>query len=92
MFLMVLYPNQFHLPKFDFRLLFPYLQPFQSLPISFENRKHSRVLPLVSTYSFDTQFIEVFCNFTITQTLIVKGLNQIVILLLNVRPKMEISI
>ena len=57
-----------------------------SFPVSFENREHGGVLPLVSSTRFDTSLVEVIGNPSISHTVIVKRLDEVVCLLLGFRP------
>ena len=44
------------------------------------------VFPSVSSYSLDAVCVEVICNLPVSQTTIVQGLNQVVIVLLFLSP------
>ena len=57
-----------------------------SFPVSFENRKDIGVLPFIPSTRFYTSLVEVIGNPSISHSVIVKELNEVVCLLLGFRP------
>ena len=82
-------PYPFRLELSNCNTLFLGLGVFNSvfsLPVSFENRKDIGVLPFIPSSSFYTSLVEVIGKPSISHSIIVKELNEVVCLLLGFRP------